>query len=537
MDFNDRFVNSNLSTVDLSTISEEQLRIISPLLYEMVVIIRGFSVLLKRKTIQEIYDVITNQSDPRIALVLAAARDNSGNQLFPTLTIVKAFMFGSSDDTVVNADVRFNDKSIFVNGIKRISCALTAAYLIGQLSQVPEQAQHAIVLEKQALDDLNKLLQVPEVKAAAQQLKEVEQSEKPRLYFQPANFNLGSRVLKVSVYLSAISSNWSDVSEYSNTINLSTIVADLADYINSVTLNSSNSNILASAILSGKDGLHILEFDSRLRNIQTNTELVSIKFNFIDESTLIELPFKWGIDKLSLLPYAVNSCLVQVDKLGNLSSIPTDNDELVLDTIYFRKRDVDENGVTIVISEDELTTLEYRISPTQLDSNFIDIEYDPLLDRDRPNLVATALLNSLFELKDDTKALGAIIQNDPTTMIKNQTALQLVAWTVTNKEVELVLDIIELPPDIEIALGDVLKPITSFSNKPRSLKVKTKYEKNLNTEIEDLSNSTYVKLVKGRQSKLLAQINDIKEFNYKSYRRSLNYKDPYITIPNPYPYE
>lgn len=538
MEFNDRF-GSSLNGVNLDTITEAQLATISPLLLDMVNIVRGFSVLIRRKSISEIYQVIINQTDPRIALVLAAARDNSGNQLFPTLSVVKAFMFGTNDDTIIKADVVFNDKSIFVNGIKRVSCVLTASYLIGQLSQVPEQAQHAITLEQQGIADLNRILQVPEVRTAIQQSQQnAIINNQARIYFQPTKLQLGQRNLTVSVYLSAISSSWLVVDTYNESINLSNIISDISDFINSNTLNSTTSNILASLILSGTNGLHIIEFQTRLRNIIVNTELVSIKFTYNDlNNTLIELPFKWGIDPIQLLPFAVNSCLIEVNTATNTtSSINTVQDEFVLDTLYIKRRTVNELNQPIIKTDGEIDILEYRISPTQTEPTIINIPYSQSTAADRPNIIVTELLNSLFELKEDTKALGSIIQNDPTTVINNISALQLVAWTISNKEVELILDVLTLPNDIELAIGNSQKPLTTFSSKPRSLKVRTTYER-LNTSTStitqpDLSNSTYIKLVKGKQSSLLKKLNDIREFDYKSYYNSSSYKDPYKNIPN-----
>jgi hypothetical protein len=531
MEFNDRF-GTTLTGVNLDTITDVQLSSISPVLYEMVTVIRGYSVLIRRKSIREIYEVIINQSDPRIALILAASRDNSGNQLFPTLTIVKTFMFGTVDDTVVKADVSFNEKSIFISGIRRVSCALSAAYLIGQLSQVPEQAQHSIILEKQAIDDLDRILKVPELKSAIQQAHNNEET-KPRIYFEPTKINIGDRVLKVSVYLSTISSLWVDVNNYTNTINITNIIADISDYINEATLNSKTSNILASPVMSGILNLHYIEFDSRLRKVEINTELVSVKFSFTDsQGTFIELPFKWGLDNKNLLPYAVNSCLIQVDQSGNASAIESVNDEYKLDTIYFRTREVDDAGNEIIIADGTIDNLEYRISPTQVDSILLEVAYDSL--EDRPNLMAVSLLNSLFEFKAETKVLGSIIQNDPVTVTTPMTGLQLVAWTITNKEVDLILDILDIPLDIEIALGNIKGPMTTFSNKPRSVRVKTQFERQSNILEEDMSNSSRVKLIRNRQSSLLTKLNDIRESDYKSYRRGMKYKDITHNIPNPY---
>jgi hypothetical protein len=57
-------------------------------------------------------------------------------------------------------------------------------------------------------------------------------------------------------------------------------------------------------------------------------------------------------------------------------------------------------------------------------------------------------------------------------------AIELICFTARNPETWTILDILEIPPDIYIATGDLKGPVTPFSNNPRSIRVNTLFVSN-----------------------------------------------------------
>jgi len=239
MDFSDRFTieYSSLDPKTIDTVPEAQFQSLYPKFSEMVQSVKRHSVLLSKKSRSEIYYAITQHADPKIGLVLAAARDNSGNQLFATTDIVKQFMFAKDTDQSQKSDVTFRDKMVFVDGIRRVSTALAASLLIGQLAQVPEQQKHSEYLEAQALADLDRILQVPTLQDLLKSdTRSTEDTLIKSFYFTPGAYKLTVPVT-LEIFISG-ANNWILVDSYIDELNTATITADIADAINSFTLTS-----------------------------------------------------------------------------------------------------------------------------------------------------------------------------------------------------------------------------------------------------------------------------------------------------------
>jgi hypothetical protein len=159
--FSDRFIYANSSLtkpiVDAYTTDQEFIDSM-PNIKEYVELVQTHSVLLSRFEYKIIYNMCVNESDPRIALILAAARKLDNTALFPNMEIIKEIMFGptSTNLTIYDRD----EYNIFVDGIRRVSAAITAAKLINQLAQIPEQFKHGEALLKSALSDLDRLIKL-----------------------------------------------------------------------------------------------------------------------------------------------------------------------------------------------------------------------------------------------------------------------------------------------------------------------------------------------------------------------------------------
>jgi hypothetical protein len=524
MDFSDRFKIYNIDQTTINTISDVQLNTNYPDLATAIQSVKRHSVLLTKKSNLEIYLAITEHADPKIGLILAAARDNSGNQLFGSTEIVKQFMFGTDTNETQISDVTFRDHQVFIDGIKRVSIALAASLLIGQLAQIPEQLRHAEYLEKEALKDLDRILQVPTLQAVKESKSQEELTYKS-FYFQPLTFTTPT-TLQVEVFLTGLN-RWELVNTYLTSTQLSTatIASDIADTINRITISSSSSNLIASVVLAGDNDLHQIDFRTRQRDLVVYTDLVSIKFT--DTLTNSQtLAFNWGIKPTLLKPYLVNSLLLAVEST-RVSSLPTanENDDTILNTLYFRQ---------IPDAPIESNTLEYRISPTMTES--IELEIEDLPDTDRANIAATALLNSLFELKESNKVLGSIIQNDPTSTPQPSqvySGIYLVSYTATKKITEFILDVLTIPSDLEVAVGTRYYPITSFSTKPRSITVKAYYQ-SIFSPLDDAVGKSLI--VKAKPASITQRMADIKEAQYKSYTPRQYYPlPPEVYDPHAFP--
>lgn len=520
MNFSDRFtlLYSGLNIATIDTLSEQEFNANYALLNEMILSVKRHSVLLSKKPRSEIYYALTEHADPKIGLILASARDKSGNQIFATTDIVKQFMFAKETDEAQNSDVTFRDKTVFVDGIKRVSTALAAALLIGQLAQVPEQQQHSEYLEKQAIADLDRILQVPELQdlIKADSLSRSDQEKVIKsFYFKPGVYKLSSPLL-MQVFISG-SNNWILVGSYSSEVNTATLIAELADTINSYTLTSQVSNLVAAPVLAGDNSIHRLDFSSRSRDLVLCNELISVKFTTNDNS--VKIPFVWGVDILNLSNYFLNS-LILMTQIGKVTSLDwaTNDEKLKLNVLYFKQR------TDITPTTDDI---EYRISPTMEETRFITIESTA---QDRAAGATLALLNDLFDEKANNNVLGSIIQNDPETNTLVFSGIHLVSFIINNSITEYVLDIISLPEDIELALGNKLGPVTSFSNKPRSITVKAFYEQEVLDSVELLNKFTGKSLlVKSKPASIVQKMNDIREAQYISYKPKQGYPMPPAT--------
>jgi len=488
--FSDRFVFDSavsLTTTQIQQSSDSTLFTLLPRLKDMVDMVRRHSILLRNKTAAEIYATITQQADPSIGLRIAAARDRQGALLFPNIEVVKSIMFGPTD---TNNEYISPNLNIFVDGVRGASATLAAAFLIGQLAQIREQEIHARQLEKRAYEDIDRLLQV----ADAEQLLYTPTpgtGQVSAFIFEEKELELQSP-LQVDVFLPALANVgtlWTPVGTYNGSVSVSQIVAEIADTINGLTLNSSYSNILAAPVLAsprfGSTQLHQIDFHSRFRDLTIAAEVVTVRIRYVGALEQQPLPFRWGVVENKLAEHTVNSLIVAVQMARTEAAAAGQPSEggFQPTVLWFRRAStdpvtgdvLDDEGNTLSSTSWENSFLTFRISPSMTEEK--EVAFPNLGPaEERAGAFANFLLNQMFEIKGTTRALGALIRNDSPSQSNPLTALELIAFSATNPETWMILDLLRMPPDIQVAVGDLQRPLTPFSSRARSIRVQSRYD-------------------------------------------------------------
>jgi hypothetical protein len=494
-------------------LSSEELLGLSSELSEMVRMVRSYSILLQQVSPYLIFTIITTDSDPQIALILSAAKSKLDNSpLFGGLGAVKELMFGSSNRP---NQTKFVNRDLFSDGIRRVSAALTAARLIGQFAQISQQQEHSDKVREDAIRDLERIVATWELaNDDDSDAKKDEESIPSAFYFEPKIFDIpGDKKLVVEWQSPSITNSWALVGEYITNTESWIIVNDIVNSINSGGLYNTDNILLAAAELSGPyvvnpvnpnpTQYHCIKFYPRkpIPGVWAYSINIRINVTSIDDTTptSIELPinrspFIWGTEPESLNTYIVNGSLIVIrnSRLQYIREMAEDYDPFVL---YFK------NNEQFVGTPEDISKLVYRVQPWQrVGQDFrpdgekietIEIEIPRLtsddpdeqirLDRERFSQVSLALANSLADIELDCYISTAIIRNDPITAPSPMSALELVAWSRQRFIAASILDILELPKDIDIATGDRGRPLTLFSNKPRTIMVKNPIsEKNSN---------------------------------------------------------
>lgn len=491
------------------SLTSEELLQISPDLTEMVSIVRGYSVLLQRTSPLEIFNIITTDSDPRIALILSAARSKTNNEpLFGGLGQIKELMFA---DPAIPGASNYTNRTLFTDGIRRVSAALTAARIIGQLSQITEQASHADRIEDKALEELDRIINTWDINSGGDSgsAKKDEEEDIPgAFYFEPKTFTVpAEKTLVVEWQSPSMNSSWDVVGTYSGSVDSWLIVNDLAEAINGQSLSNPDNVLLAAPELSGPyfvnrvnltpTQYHCLKFYPRRPLPGVLAYSINIRVNVVlnegasDSSTTAfpvnQAPFIWGTQGDSLNNYIVNGSiiLIRYNKLQGIRAAAEGYNPFVL---YFRNAFTYDETSTPPPSESKLV---YRVQPwmnAEMQTTIDDLESDMTqtievkiprlvsddpakqleLDNNRFSQVSLAMSTALTEIEIDSFLASAIIRNDPITMPSPMSALELVPWSRQRIISAIVLDILEVPSDIELATGDRSRPLSSFSSKPRS---------------------------------------------------------------------
>lgn len=516
--FNDRFTINDpafLPLVDsLDELTSDQLAQASPELSLMAAMVRRHSILIRSVPLSEIYAAITLHADPEISLVIAAAKSSEGSFRYTTEAAIKRFMFRPLD--AVNTD-----SSIFVDGLRRVSAALAAALLVNSYAAAGQlQVEASAAIAEKAFSDLDRILATPDVTGRSNTAADTP-DQTAKLYFSSEEIDLDFP-LTLEYYVPRISGStaWSTVQTYPEGSILLTkrIVSDLANAINAETLRLSDSaNLLASAVLSAQPGFYSLEFAPRRAISGLSAEVVSIRFIYGDDATE-PLPFRWGITLDALTTEWLNSLLLVPNRARYTTASETQ-----------RLEGAALNRTVLYLQQDSALTpppsakFSYRVSTSNTAEYTAEVFFTPTdTASERASQIAMLLLNSLLANRDANYLVGVILRNDSPSTPNPVVAVELVAWSITNPQTWITLDILETPADILTSVGDEQTPISEFSSLPKSLKVDSEFSRWFGraAALQTTQNASPV-LSKMSRSRMLDHVNDVSKvvsgFSYGGY--------------------
>jgi hypothetical protein len=506
--FGDRFSFNNaaftaIENAGIETATDQQLITASPELANMARMVRRFSVLLKNTAAKEIYYAITDHADPEIALIISTAKNSDGSWRYPNTNDVKRFMFSPPSGNLLN-----EERNKFAEGIRRISSALAAAELISAYATLKEQLSHAEALKEKAIAELKMLIDIATINTSEPEPTTEESEVKGQLYFEQLSFTL-TNTLYLYVNFPGTAVTLTAIVYSAGTLSTARIVNDIADKINEASLTDSTVNILAAPVLSGEESTHYLELSPRTAVADRTAYLVTIQFKSSTNAgySTLQLPFRWGVDLSNLSTYPLNSILLLVRSSYFVASRVGDTESTKVPVILYIKRDAtitppSTSNYTIrfpVTSDDAISTTFNRLTGTE----------QTTLDSSRPAQFAESLVNTITANKDSSYMVAAIVRNDPPNLDDPIAVVELFAWSITNPQVTLILDILSLPADLLISLGDYNQTYSLYSNRARSVKVKSTYELSVGVTNEtqlDLSGTP--KMVGFARSRLLDELND-----------------------------
>lgn len=461
--FNDRFTFDNpvfasiVSNLDNAT--DDQLAQSKELL-TIASMVRRHSILIRSAELKEIYEIITTHSDPEIALILASAKNPDGTFKYASENAVKQFMFGSAESTVPGYINSTNN--IFRDGIRRITAAFAASLLVNKLGIVEKQADIAEYIHKIGEQELDRILSLPDRLTSSQSPAAEEQSAS--LYFEPTEF-VAETDLVMEFFMpdGSVLAVWQPAATFlaGTTVSTKQIALVLADVINRYTLNTANNaNIIGALSLNGKQSYYSIDFSIRSLSVGLASELLSVRFTY-GTSGVDKVPFNWGyfLNNLGKEPLNSSLFLVKNAKESKLlsSSLDPSSQRYV---IYFRNKNP-------LISSNSSNKLVYRLSATEDTLHSVELPAGTL-DANRFSQTGLMFLNDLHQYRDESRLLGAIVRND-SRLTDSFTAVELICWSITNPETKLVLDILEVPSNVEIALGDLTGPISQFTSNALSV--------------------------------------------------------------------
>lgn len=133
-----------------------------------------------------------------------------------------------------------------------------------------------------------------------------------------------------------------------------------------------------------------------------------------------------------------------------------------------------------------------------------DVNKQKYLDNNRPNQVALLILDELVKRKEELILLGAVVKNEGLEESERPVCgIELVGFAVTELEEWLILDILEIPKDIEIATGSLFEVLTNYSNRPRSLKIDCTSDYRLRAKKVGLGGEGDPRIINYKESTLL----------------------------------
>jgi hypothetical protein len=489
LNFADRFsypqpdgISPTVSATAAAGLTEAQIIAAAPQLVDMAGMVRRYSVLLSRRTTLEIFKIITSEADPRIALILASARRKTDNNyLFQGLNQVKEVMYADSARELSG----ITNRTLFSDGIRRVAAALTASVLIGQLAQIPEQAEHANTIEKQALADLDRVCTTYELSQSASDANNNDDKADTSFVFEATDVSLVTgEQLAVSWYSVGLTDAWVSSGNYTTSTSAWRVVADLAESINSLSLVYELESLVAVARLAGSVSelpeVHTLSFYPRTPTKGVIAFSLSIRIEKkVSGIPTGESPVRWGLTWNTISNKVLNgSILILKD---NKSSSSTSEKHVAPTVLYIRNKITYDAIAPVPAANSKLKFRTQFWTPQDVPtSDFTEITIARVIktdlieqqeaDRLRFSQIAAALLQAVSIKRNNSGLTGAIIRNDPLSIITPVAGVELIAWTLSRFNTHVVLDILEMPSDIEIATGNLVSPHTLFSSNPKSIR-------------------------------------------------------------------
>ena len=297
--------------IDVDNLTDEQL-LLNDEIVTMVNMVRRISVVIKKAKIKEIVEVITTHSDPEIGLIISAAKNKDATYMFATDEQVRDLMFASTN--------RFQD------GIRRVSAALAASVLIQALATLPEQREHAEVVIKRAIEELDRLLSLPDIATAVSAANNGENDNSDqrivRLFFEKAEFSIPSNTfLRCNIYLSGYSEI--DIYFFYKTTTRR-ILEVISDRIN---LAITASSLVCAPQLSYKPEIYALEFYLKKQVYGLLSEVITINFEYLKTSLSVPAAYSQSFTAASLISgvltitHGLNHMITNIRIIDNLNNV------------------------------------------------------------------------------------------------------------------------------------------------------------------------------------------------------------------------
>lgn len=484
--------------------------------------VRSYSILMKANSVSvsddEIRSIALNHSYPRIALILASTKDKDGN---PALGGIGA----TQDYSLQYIEVlRLLVSPPYRDDIHRIAAQLTAAQLIKQLplNSSLQFFNLGVQLEEQAIKDLERIAGSVSISTPPETLAHT-------LYIAgSAPFSVAEAVapneLIVPVghipycwyYLTTTSdrgiiNSSSDLIRFGPNTPLSDVVNTISLVVNEACINV-DANILASpnrhstkyTFDQGRSisyNLYGLTLASRGQRKYSSNDVLMLRFfcvsedqvglldktNYVDIASTLYIPsLLYGVEEAysKLTMEGPHSLIVPSEKASDKegavnTSKYTSGAEGNLDTFYFSSKGPLEGS------------LRYRISASTLTQAIGERE---VLARGSVQLLVVDFLEDLHALGWQGYIIGAIPYPD---------ALHLVIHAaLEDDQMQVVLDILEAPNNLLIALGSVLNRSTPYESGARSIALRPAHKATTQSQLSQLPTviQPQVKVVNSRIS-------------------------------------
>lgn len=437
--------------------------------------VKSYCILIKLSstniTDDDIRQVALTHSYPRIGLIIATTKDKEGNPILGGM--------GHGQDYLSHYQevIRLITAPPYRDDIHRIAAQLTAAQVIKQvpLNTTLQFYTLGVQLEEQAIKDLERLCGnvSPISSPNNHQLAIYIYSHKNEIGFTPGG------VAYCWYYITVLDQN-QDISSSEGLIQLPIGDINLAIHKLVYELNEAFIDVGANLIVSpnqiqvstegpeGTRAIYSLNIASRLSSANISREMIALRFLTCKETTLANYQgdiiadhiegLEYGVSPQALTLRGPHSLLIDVKEGKALGSKgagsstnnvkgAANNKGQVIDTIYFR-------------GEGLVGPFTYRVSNADALGN---TPYKTIEVNGNANQLALEFLQDLHKARWQNLVIGSLPYPN---------ALRLVlANPLENNQLKVVVDILTLPVDLEIALGDELYRATPYEGGPRSITI------------------------------------------------------------------